>query len=67
MLRHSDFDSHSSTTHDVKLPEKVDAISVSHDGGRLEIYINGALCYNALVGTRDCNISIDRREYNETL
>ena len=64
MLVHNDFDTSSHSNHDVKLPEKVDNISISHDGGRLEIVVNGQLVYNAMCGTRDCEISIDRREYN---
>jgi len=41
------------------LPADVRRISVSYDGGRLSIAINGAEVFKASEGTRDCVVNID--------
>ncbi len=42
-----------------KLPEKVTSVEVTHDGGRLGIYINGEEYFYECEGTRDCAVTID--------
>lgn len=61
MIVHNDFDARENKKLEGKLPEKVESISISHDGGRIEIVVNGNLMYSAMLGTRDCEISIDRK------
>jgi hypothetical protein len=62
MITHTDYDgpvNNNIVTEDYKLPEKVEKMSFSYDGGRLSIYINGEEAYQAYFGTRDCCVEID--------
>ena len=45
-------------TSDKKLPEKVDSISVSYDGGRFSISINGKDFYNNMCASNDFSVEI---------
>jgi hypothetical protein len=63
MLIHEDYDSR--TTHvqpETTLPENIDSIRVSHDGGRLTIEVNGVSVYYSYGDTRDCSIEIIRNK-----
>ena len=43
-----------------EMPERVDSVKVTHDGGRLGIYINDILAFYESEGTRDCEVVIRR-------
>jgi len=64
MLKHYDYDNRQNIEHhfdsNVTIPDSVELIQVSHDGGRLKIAINGEVLYETLSGTRDCSIAIDK-------
>lgn len=49
------------TTEDCKLPDKVDSVQVSYDGGRLEIMVNDVVVYENLGAGNDFCVSIDKR------
>lgn len=60
MIRHMDFDNHKETViNNAKLPDGIDHIEFSYDGGRVEISINGRIIYKTSSGTQDCSIEID--------
>lgn len=61
MIKHSDWDKTGANTKEeaYKIPKEVENISFSHDGGRIEISINGDVVYESCTGTRDCTIKID--------
>lgn len=62
MIEHSDYDDYEN---DIKreyvLPDRIDSIVITHDGGRLDISINSEQAYYTCEGTRDCSITLDRR------
>lgn len=62
MIEHIDFDSSISTTNKYSLPDKIEEIEISHDGGRISISINGQEAYRSCSGTRDCAIKINKSE-----
>lgn len=63
MITHEDYDSHTTKIDkNYKLPENIDSVSFSHDGGRVYIYINGQEVFKSYTGTRDCEITLDRQE-----
>lgn len=61
MIKHDDWDAtEADTTEEAyRLPEKVESVSFSHDGGRIYVSINGVEVYKTMRGTRDCTIEID--------
>lgn len=61
MIKHYDWDATEAGTKEeaYKLPEKVESVSFSHDGGRIYISVNGVEVYETFCGTRDCTIDID--------
>jgi len=62
MIKHDDWDTlEDAKEQDYVLPERIDSIDVSYDGGRLEIRINEQCAYSACEGTRDCTVTLDRR------
>tara|TARA_R110001583_G_scaffold42134_1_gene133955 strand:+ start:931 stop:1122 length:192 start_codon:yes stop_codon:yes gene_type:complete len=63
MITHSEYDDINSDpiTIPFKLPLVINKIEVSHDGGRLEVCINGERVYYSAEGTRDCCISFDNK------
>lgn len=61
MLKHKDFDNYSEDYYEISIPENINSISFSHDGGRISIEINNEEIYSTIFGTRDCCIEIDRR------
>jgi hypothetical protein len=61
MLTHMDYDGGTTWTDpEAALPSQVDSITVSHDGGRLSIAVNGVELFYSSIGTRDCSIEITR-------
>lgn len=63
MIQHEDWDSGEEAQEQAYvLPEHIESISVSHDGGRLEIQINSQKVFYSCEGTRDCTITLDRRD-----
>lgn len=63
MIQHKDWDDDGDAREQsYVLPERIEAIDVSHDGGRLAITINGQQIFYSCEGTRDCTITLDRRE-----
>jgi hypothetical protein len=59
-LKHEDFDSDGGTPVEsiCAIPDVIRTINFSHDGGRIEILINGKDIYKTMSGTRDCSITI---------
>ena len=43
---------------DFSMPEKVKSITVTYDGGRLNIYINGSEVYGSMTAGIDFNVDI---------
>lgn len=66
MITHEDWDEGTRRTQEGVLPERIDSISVSHDGGRLSITVNDVQVYYSCDGTRDCTVSIDRSNMSST-
>jgi hypothetical protein len=61
MIRHTDFDGDGVHLDKYVLPDKIEQITVCHDGGRLEIYVNNVKVYDGTPhGTRDCEITLDK-------
>lgn len=61
MIVHTDWDDAGARkTTAYVLPKKIDAIAVSHDGGRLFISINEMEVFKAYEGTRDCCVELNR-------
>ena len=61
MIAHTDWDAAGAKkTTAYVLPERIETITVSHDGGRLFVSINGVEVFKAYDGTRDCCIEINR-------
>lgn len=61
MITHIDYDAHNTNTTNTCLPEVIDKIEVTHDGGRLYIYINDKEIYTGTsYGVRDYVITLDR-------
>ncbi len=62
MIEHSDYDDYENDLkREYVLPDRIDSIVVTHDGGRLGISINSEQAYYTCEGTRDCSITLDRR------
>lgn len=59
MIKHTDWDAGTEHNQQYLLPTRVKEISVSHDGGRISISIDGVQVYYSCVGTRDCSIVLD--------
>ena len=60
MIIQNDWDAHTEVTTSIKpIPDKVDSIQFTHDGGRISISINGVEVYHTALGTRDCCILLD--------
>lgn len=63
MIRHDDWDSLDDPHKEpYVLPERIDKIEFSYDGGRLAVTINDQEVYASVEGTRDCHITLDRDE-----
>lgn len=63
MLVHEDYDERETyTEEEITLPEQIDSIRVSSDGGRLTIKVNGVELFYSCLGTRDCSIEITRNK-----
>lgn len=60
MITHKDWDEGTKQTEPGVLPDSIDSITVSHDGGRLTITVNDVQIFYSCEGTRDCTIHIDR-------
>lgn len=60
MIKHVDFDDNRTMIEEFVMPDTVNAVGVTHDGGRLAITINGVQVFRATLGTRDCAIDITR-------
>lgn len=61
MITHTDFDVGSKFEQNFVMPDKIENISFQHDGGRLNICINGVEVFSSAVGTRDCCIEINNQ------
>lgn len=48
-------------TQEYKLPNKVDFVQVSYDGGRLEIMVNDVVVYENLGAGNDFCVTLDKR------
>ncbi len=60
MIKHMDWDKNESPLiQEFELPSSITSIEISHDGGRLEILINGQTVFFSSEGTRDCLVTID--------
>lgn len=59
MIKHTDYDSGSKQIIEKQLPNNVRDLEITHDGGRIVIYINGDEFFATCLGTRDCSIQID--------
>jgi len=61
MLTMKSYDNNHDETQPVKLPEKVESLSFSYDGGRVGISINGKQVFYSMLGGNDCNVEIDNK------
>lgn len=61
MLNFVSYDNSHKQTEPVKLPAQVDSVSVSFDGGRVLLSINGKSVFESHMGGNDCNVEIDRK------
>lgn len=60
-LVHQDYDGNNEEIdRKVSLPEQIDSISFTHEGGRVTVNVNGKELYSTSLGTRDCEIEIRR-------
>jgi hypothetical protein len=58
MLTHDDLDTSPNPVHvdvHIKLPEKIEMISVSYDSGRFEIFVNGDSIFKTAIGVQFCD------------
>jgi len=60
MIEHTDYDTGKVINVDYKLPDNIQNISFSYDGGRLYISINNKEIYKNFSATRDCCVEITR-------
>lgn len=58
MIDYQDFPSGEQHKVDFDIPEKVKSITMSYDGGRFFIYINGVEVYGNMTAGTDFNIEI---------
>lgn len=56
------YDLRSEEKTEIELPEKIDNISFSYDGGRVEVVINGITVVSSYSGGNDCGVSINRKK-----
>ena len=61
MLTMKSYDNNHDETQPVKLPEKIESLSFSYDGGRVGISINGKQVFYSMLGGNDCNVEIDNK------
>lgn len=61
MLKMQSYDNNHEETKPVKLPEKIESLSFSFDGGRVGVSINGEQVFYSMLGGNDCNVEIDNK------
>ncbi len=59
MVTYQSYSDHVEQITEEKLPEKVESIFVSYDGGRLSISINGKDFYDNMCASNDFSVEIE--------